>query len=203
MTQVERVLVVDNHQVFSDLLRLALDSSGEFECVASAGTVQDALATAEAVEFDIAIVDVQLPDGDGLTVAKELLALCPAPRVVLLTAFPRPDTATRAEKLGVSAMLAKDGSLPALIAALRTATPADPIIEPIAIPQHNLTPRELEVLGLLSAGKDPRTISRLLGISAHTSRDHVKSILAKLGASSQLDAVVSASRAGLVEIAQR
>lgn len=200
MATPQRVLVVDDHQVFADLLTLALNSADDFVCVKACNSVAAAQDAIAVTPFDIAIVDVQLPDGDGLTVAREALRIRPVPRVFVLTAYPKPETARQAEELGVSAMITKDGSLPNLLSALRTATPAHPVMPDLPACEIRLTPRELEVLQLLSTGSNPRTIARTLGISPHTSRDHVKNILSKFGATSQLDAVVAASRAGLISL---
>lgn len=202
-TAVSRILIIDDHRVFTDLLARALGDDDSFECLATAHSVAAALDVAARTTFDIAIVDVHLPDGDGLALAEDLLVTYPALRVVLLTAHPRPEMITRAVQMGASALLAKEGSLPDLFAALRNGTPQDPVLVELVRPQTTLTLRELDVLRLLGDGNDTRSIAKVLGISPHTSRDHVKNILSKLGCSSQLDAVVAASRAGLIEIGRR
>lgn len=202
-TTVSRIMVVDDHRVFTDLLTHALGADSSFVCVASAHSVAEALDVAARTDIDIALVDVHLPDGDGIDLAEELLSRHRHLRVILLTAHPRIDMMARAAAIGASGLLAKEGSLAALLAALREGSPEVPVLVDVQMPATSLTSRELEVLNLLGDGKDSRTIARLLGISPHTSRDHVKSILAKLECSSQLDAVVVASRAGIIEIGRR
>ncbi|MCR4512400.1 response regulator transcription factor [Aeromicrobium sp. 50.2.37] len=200
MGGIERVLVVDDHQVFADLVSVALESDPTMRCVGSAATVEDARRLAAELRPDLALVDVRLPDGDGLDLAAELLAARPELRVVVLTAYPRADLVERARAVGVAALLAKELSLTELLAALRDARPDAPVLVELQEPQHGLTRRELEVLELLGEGSDVRAIARTLGISPHTTRDHVKNVLAKLGARTQLDAVVMAARSGILRI---
>lgn len=197
---VQRVLVVDDHRVFSDLLMLALDADPGFSCVPPADSVAQGRQVVAAEDFDVAVIDVQLGDGDGFVLAEEILATRPEVRVVMLTAYPRPDLVQRAVSIGASGLLAKDGSLADLVEGLRSASPARPVLVDLPGPDHDLTVRELEVLTLLAGAADVRAIAKTLGISPHTARDHVKSVLAKLGASSQLDAVVEAARRGIVAI---
>lgn len=197
---VQRVLVVDDHRVFTDLLMLALDADPGFSCVTPADSVARGREVAAAENIDVAVIDVQLADGDGFVLAEEILATRPEVRVVMLTAYPRPDLVRRAVSIGTSGLLAKDGSLADLVEGLRSASPALPVLVDLPGPDHDLTVRELEVLSLLAGAADVRAIARTLGISPHTARDHVKSVLAKLGATSQLDAVVEAARRGIVAI---
>ena len=197
---VQRVLVVDDHRVFTDLLMLALDADPGFSCVSPADSVARGREVVAVEDIDVAVIDVQLGDGDGFVLAEEILATRPGVRVVMLTAYPRPDLVRRAVSIGASGLLAKDGSLADLVEGLRSASPARPVLVDLPGPDHDLTVRELEVLSLLAGAADVRAIARTLGISPHTARDHVKSVLAKLGATSQLDAVVEAARRGIVAI---
>lgn len=190
-----RVLLVDDHRVFTELLGFALDAAEGVRCVARARTVGAALEVATTAEFDAAILDVQLPDGDGITLGRRLRELRPNARILALTAFPTADLAAKAARAGMP-LLAKDGSFDAILRALRdsetdAATASDP-----AVP--TLTAREREVLELLAEGLDVQSIARSLSISVHTARGHVKMLLHKTGARSQLEAVVSAQRAGLL-----
>lgn len=200
MAGTESVMVVDDHQVFADLVSLALGAEPDLACVGTAGTCAEARVLARDAGPTLAVVDVRLPDGDGLDLAVELMSLVPGLRVVVLTAYPRPDLVARARTVGVSALLAKDVPLPELLDALRHASPESPVLVELDEPEHGLTPRELQVLRLLAEGLDVRAVARDLGISHHTTRDHVKNVLAKLGARSQLDAVVVAARAGILAI---
>lgn len=200
MASLERIVVVDDHLVFTDLLSIALASEPALACVGSAATAGEARQVVRELRPDVAVIDVRLPDGDGLDLAADLLRDRTALRVIMLTAHPSADLVERARAAGVCGLLAKEIALPDLLAAIRHATPENPVLWDAPEPDHGLTPRELQVLGLLGEGRDARAIANELGISVHTTRDHVKSVLAKLDARSQLDAVVVAARAGIVRI---
>lgn len=186
------MLVVDDHGVFSELLGFALDAQPGIRCVGRARTVRAAAELAASVDFDAAIVDLQLPDGDGLELARALRDRRAGLRCVGLTGFPTADAARRARAAGIP-LLAKDGSLDLILTELRDAAPSG---TPLA-----LTAREREVLELLAEGLDATAISRAMSISLHTTRGHVKALLAKTGSRSQLEAVASARRAGLLDAA--
>lgn len=198
------VLVVDDHRVFTDLLTLTLDMQPDVRCAAVAHTVAEGMAVAAATAFDVAIVDLQLPDGSGLDLVGPLLALRPQARVVVLTAHPRAVLAEQALAAGAVAFLAKDGALADILAAIRGADAGHPMVcaglPPDPAAELHLTPREHDVLRELGRGRDAARIAATLGISTYTTRDHIKSILAKLSAHSQLEAVVLAGRMGLVEL---
>lgn len=196
-----RVLVIDDHRVFTELLSLALDASPGARCVAVASSIREGLAKAAAHRLDVVVIDVRLPDGSGLDAVPALLALHPDARILLLTAHPRADLAERALKAGASGFLAKEEPLSHLLGAIAAARPDRPAISS-ALPSADaagLTPREREVLTLMAQGHDPAAIARLLWLSVHTVRDHVKSVLAKLDARSQLAAVSKAIALGLID----
>lgn len=201
-----RVLLLDDHRVFTDLLELSLGLQPDLECVAVAHTVHEGLVKAAAVEFAVAMIDLQLPDGGGLELIPRLRELRPEARVVVLTAHPRADLADRALAAGAVAFLGKDSPLARILRAVRTADTAHPVVEAQSrrpAEQIGLTPRELDVLRELGQGLDANRIAVSLGISVHTTRDHIKSVMAKLGVHTQLDAVVSAERLGLLTLGSR
>ena len=160
-------------------------------------------------------MDLHLPDRDGISATAELTARDPEMKVLILTAHASPFEMSRAGAAGASGFLAKDGSLDDVLNALRTARRGS-LILPAAVlaeftrpatppahgPESTLTPRELEVLRKLGQGLDPRAIAKELGVSLHTCRGYVKSILAKLEVHSQLEAVVVASRSGLIQLGE-
>jgi DNA-binding NarL/FixJ family response regulator len=223
--QVTRILVVDDHRTFAELLSMALDSEPDLTCVGHALSAGEAFALAARLRPDVVIMDVQLPDLDGLEATRRLVADCPALRVIVLTAHVGPEFVARAAAAGACAFLPKDGALAEMLRTVRTAHRGTLVLMPEAVLAlaadraggaagewgseaadylgPALTPRERDVLALMGAGLDPRAIARRLGISLHTSRGHVKSLLAKLGAHSQLEAVVVASRRGLIKVEDR
>lgn len=199
-----RVLVIDDHRVFTDVLRLGIDGEPGLRCVDVAHTLHEGLARAAATEFDVAVVDLELPDAVDLTIVPSLLALRPPARVLILTAFARPELARRALTEGASGFLSKETPLATLFRAIRSATVSSPVIDPplppIRLSDVKLTPREHDVLRQLGLGHEAHRIAENLGISLYTTRDHIKSVMNKLGAHSQLSAVVTAERLGLLKL---
>lgn len=205
-----RVLVVEDHRTFAELLTGALDREPDLVGIGHAADVASAVARALALRPDLMVMDYHLGEEDGLDAAEQILAQAPQIRIVMLTAYPTAEALQRAAALGVSAFLPKDGSLSGLLDALRTAGPGSLIVHPALLahltrppqpagpPAPALTHREMEVLTLMAAGHDVRTNAQALGISTSTCRSYTKSVLAKLGAHSQLEAVAIATRQGLL-----
>jgi DNA-binding NarL/FixJ family response regulator len=207
------VLVVDDHTTFSDLLAMALDHEPDFTCVGTAANVGKALVMADELRPDLVIMDVQLGDGDGISATAELTRTYPGLRVVVLTAHLDSTLMQRAADAGACCLLPKDGSLPDMLAALRSSRHGGLVVHPGLLkalitskPARNdrylppLTPREHEVLRMLADGSDARAIARSLGISVSTCRGYVKSLLLKMDAHTQLEAVVIATNRGLVSV---
>ncbi|GAA3236981.1 response regulator transcription factor [Pseudonocardia petroleophila] len=191
------VFLVDDHRVFTELLAMGLDAQPDLRCAGTAHSVAEAVEQARTLAFDVAVVDLQMPDGGGLTAIPRLRELRPAARIVVLTAHPRPELVRLARRAGAAAVLAKDAPLAEILDAVRA--PADgPAAPPEPTPAARLTPRELQVLVELGRGRDATRIAAALGISVHTTRDHIRAVLAKLGVHTQLDAVVTADRLGIV-----
>lgn len=165
-----------------------------------AHTLAEARTRLTSTPVDGALVDLCLPDGSGMELVAPLLAADPACRVVLISAHPRPDLKREALAAGAVGLLAKEVSLNAVVAALREGEIATQRWEERSVEEPTLTARELEVLALLATGLDVRGIARRMELSIYTVRDHVRAVLAKLGAHSQLEAIVNASRLGLVEL---
>ncbi|WP_207022916.1 response regulator transcription factor [Phycicoccus sp. DTK01] len=209
---VRRVLVVDDHRTFTDLLGRAIDAEPDLEWLGAAHTVDEALSRTRALVPDAVVMDVQIGEGDGLEATTALLAHLPDLRVVVLTAFATQSLLQRAMTAGASALLPKDGTLEDLLEALRDTRDSGFRVHPALLrrllelqgaaapPQETvrLTAREDEVLHLLADGLDPASIARRLGISRHTSRGYVAALLTKLDAHSQLEAVAVARRRGMI-----
>ena len=197
---------------------MAIDLQPDMRCVGIAGTIAEARGAVLTSAPDVMLTDVRLPDGDGLEAASKLLELAPALRIVVLTAYADIQVLARAALIGAHGILPKESSISTVLSAVRKAGAGEMAVEKSVLsalldrvqntrptappPLVTLTEREAEVLGLLSQGRDPQMIARHLGISVNTCRGHVKSILAKLEAHSQLEAVVKAMRLGLVPTAE-
>lgn len=209
------VLVVDDHRTFTEAIALALAREPGLQCVGTAGGVEEALALVRKHRPDVVVIDVNLGDGNGVAAIPRLLAVSPDVRVVVLSGFVTRAVLQGALSGGASAVLPKDGRLDELFHAIRTARRDRFVVPPtmvgdLAPPgQHGsaeantvLTTRETQVLEQLAQGTDTQGAAEALGISVLTCRGHVKSILVKLGAHSQLEAVVIAHRRGLVRVGE-
>ncbi len=163
---------------------------------------------------DVVLMDLQLPDMDGFAAAAQIVAMNPEARVIMLTAYVTADAVANAAASGVCGFLSKDGRLGDLLKTLRTATPGSLAVKPALVTRlfdqppaparaalaRPLSKRELSVLLGMADGNHVTGIAHELRISSHTCRGHVKSLLSKLGAHSQLEAVIIAVRIGLVQI---
>jgi DNA-binding NarL/FixJ family response regulator len=212
-----RVVVVDDHVTFTELLSLALRHEDGLECVGTAKSVAMGLAMVDHLLPDVVVMDVELGDGDGIEATAELTCRHPDLRVVVLTARVDRSLVQRAADAGACCLLPKDGSLIETLHALRTAQSGGLIVPPALLMRlmsrptetqdrprpeplpFTLTDRERETLAALSEGLDVRRMSARLGISPHTCRGHVRRLLAKLGAHSQLEAVALAQKHGLLD----
>jgi DNA-binding NarL/FixJ family response regulator len=213
-----RILVVDDHRAVAESIAMAIDLQPDMRCVGIAATIAEARAVFLTSHPDVLLTDVRLPDGDGVDASRSLLELDPDLRIVVLTAYTDVELVARVASIGGCGILPKESSISSVLGALRRAGEGAMSVDggvlsvlledaqgarpAVSAPTVSLTERETEVLGCLSQGLDPQTIARRLGISVHTCRGHVKSILGKLEAHSQLEAVVKAMRWGLVPDAE-
>ncbi|GAA1896615.1 response regulator transcription factor [Lapillicoccus jejuensis] len=205
-----RVLVVDDHLVFAQLLGGALGAEPDLECVGTASSVAEALRLVREVRPDLVVMDVRLDDGDGVDATAALTAEHPDLRVVVLSAYVDAALLARAERSGACALLPKNGRLDETLEVLRLAERGGFLVPPRFLrsltatrppADPGLSPRELEVLRMLSAGVAVPTLARELEVTVGEARSLVACVLAKLGAGSPLEAVVAAARRGLVHAA--
>ncbi len=204
-TRTVEVLLVDDHDVFVESLAFVLGADDRFGGTTVARSVAQARATLAdpGLVLDVAVVDVALPDGDGTDLVAPLLEARPGVRVLVLTAHPRPEVVARALRAGAAGVLPKGTGLQVLLEAISGESAGLPWATAEPAVASPLTPREVEVIRYLARGHDARGVARELGLSAYTVRDHIKSVLLKLGVDSQLDAVLAAHRAGLVDLDPR
>jgi len=209
MSRIE-VLLVDDHTVVLQTLARALAAAPDIEVVGTARTAADACSMAETLQPDVALVDVTLPDGNGIAVARSIQHASGSTRVLMLTGNTDVSLLAKAMAAGARGYLIKDASLEEVLDAIRRAHEGHVVVPervagqlsveaPATGPGLDLTPRELDVLALMSEGADPRAIGKTLGISWHTARSYIKNVLVKVGAHSQLEAVATARRLGILK----
>lgn len=186
-----RILIVDDHPVVRAGLKALLAEDPDFQVVGVAGTVREAEALFASLRPDLTLMDIQLPDGDGLAL---LRALKPqGGRLVILTNYGGPFERAGALLAGADAFLQKDLDPRVLLATLKRLMNEGrlPAAEPA--PAASLSERELQVLRLLGTGASNQEIGERLGISRSTAKAHVEHILLKLNAKTRAQAVQLAS----------
>jgi DNA-binding NarL/FixJ family response regulator len=212
-----RVLVVDDHATLAGALAIAIDGGAGMQCVGTAVSIEGALAAMTALEPDVVLLDVLLPDGNGIDAIPQLMAARPGTRILVLTGHTDVDSLARAAAGGASGFLPKESSIDAVIRAIRAASQGQILLDGTTlasilgrlaqssrqamdtaaqVPQ--LSRRQYDVLALMSQGLDPRAISVELGVSLNTSRGYLKALMRKLGAHSQLEVIVISTRMGLL-----
>ncbi len=208
-----RVLVVDDHRTFAELLSGALGSAG-MQPVGSATSGAQALALVQALEPVIVVMDIEMPRQDGLATTRRIREVAPGTLVAVVTAHRDPDWVARAAQAGASAFIPKDGALGEMIDVLCRVRSGQMIVAPatfaagptgrrpdeLGAPPPALTRREQEVLDCLGSGMQVKAIARVLGITLETCRGYVKSLHAKLGVRSQLEAVIKGQQLGLLAV---
>lgn len=211
------VLVVDDQRAFAQSLEVILEAQDEIGKVGSVGSAEEAIDYVAGERPDVVVMDVELPGASGIDATAQLVSDHPDMTVVILTGIPDVTVFFRAASAGAHAFLLKDSSLDEILDAVLHTSPHGHIdVDSATVREiaeaafggsgdlaEQLTRREFEVLGLLSEGRQPKEIARSLGISVHTCRDHVKSLLVKLDAHSALEAVVVAIRRGLISLPPR
>jgi DNA-binding NarL/FixJ family response regulator len=206
-----KVLLVDDHTVVRNGIRLMLDTVDDIEVAGEAGTAHEALLAAQAQHFDVVLVDINLPDMSGLELIKRLRAQGARTAVVVLSAYPEEMYALRAFQKGAAAYLNKRSSADAIIAAVRKAAAGGKYLSPEVMERFagmiggetirghdELSDRELEVLKHLAAGESLVRIGELLHLSPSTVTTYRARLLEKMGMKSNAELTRYALEHGLL-----
>ena len=206
------VLLVDDHELIRQGLRRAFERTDDFSVVAEAASVAEAVAAATTHKPDVVVVDVRLPDGNGLDVARLLRDQNRDIGIVVLTMYAGDEQLFGALEAGASAFVAKDAPAGDVVNAARHAVVsprsfsaadlADAMRRRLTPSGPQLTSREREVLQLLSDGLGVAAIAHQLYISESTTKTHISKLYEKLGAANRAQALMSAMRLGLIEAPQ-
>jgi DNA-binding NarL/FixJ family response regulator len=211
-----RVLIVDDDDLMRAGLRGVLASDPAIEVVGEAGDGSDAAYRTRLLRPDVVLMDVRMPDLDGISATRDVLAGFPEVKVVILTTFEQDDYIFGALNSGASGFLLKRTRPEELIAAIHTIAAGDSLLSPSVTSRviermagqpapgaardsrfAELTPRETEVLGLVARGLSNAEIAATLVIEESTVKTHLKRILAKLGVRDRVQAVIFAYESGL------
>jgi DNA-binding NarL/FixJ family response regulator len=204
-----RVLVVDDHEVQRVGTRQVLETAEDIVVVAEAGGGNDAVALVGEVNPDIALLDIRLPDRNGLDVARELAVHHRGTRVVILSAYDDDSSVRGALEAGVVGYLLKTMPREQLITAVRAAGQGDTVVDPAVLERWefvshsqnvaasvHLTPRERQIVALVGEGKSNRAIGAHLGVSVRTVEGHLNHVFSKMGMEGRTELVRFAVTSG-------
>ncbi|MFN8510940.1 MAG: response regulator transcription factor [Deinococcaceae bacterium] len=192
-----KVLIADDHPLFRMGLRYALTAKG-FEVVAEATDGLEALSACEAASPDVVLLDIKMPNMDGIEACRQLTHKHPGLIIVLLTTFGEPAIIEAARKAGAKGFLSKETD-PTILAESLERIMREPMRDwlPISVAVPQFTARERDVLGLLLEGYTNKRIAQTLGLSPDTVKDYVSRVLTKLDVSDRLGALKKARELGL------
>lgn len=204
-----RVFLVDDHEIVRRGLRDLFDSSDGIDVVGEAGTIHEALVRIPLVEPEVAVVDLQLPDGSGIDLCRALRKTMPRLRTVVLTAHGDIESQVDAALVGALGFTLKQVRGNAIVDAVRAASQGistiDPEVRALALDRlrlddehhellHSLTPPERSILELIAEGRSNREIAHELHYAEKTIKNRVTTLFSKLGVERRAEAAVYAAR---------
>jgi DNA-binding NarL/FixJ family response regulator len=206
------VVIVDDHALVADSIAAALRATTDIVVVDIAGSCRSGLASVARHRPHVLLLDQMLPDGTGTSIMPAMHEASSQTRVLLVTAVDSDDVLTRAIEAGACGVISKGEHASRLVKAVRAAANDEPVITPEALHRlmphfgrhsfkigDDLTSREREVLTMLATGKSTAALARELFVAEATARNHVQSVMTKLGAHSRLEAVAIATRESILE----
>ncbi len=212
-----RVAIVDDSEMIRTGFELIVGNEDDMDVVATASTGVEAIEVCRTRRVDVVLMDIRMPELDGLAATEAVLGLPDPPKVLILTTFGLDEYVTRAVRAGASGFLLKDGSADDLVAAIRSVARGDGALSPavtrivlqqmkdIALPPPapevpgiaDLTDRERDVLEQLTKGRSNAEIGEQLFLSEATVKTHLGRVLTKLGVRDRVQAVIAALEAGI------
>ncbi|MGP4050616.1 response regulator [Streptomyces sp. 2A115] len=208
-----RVFLLDDHEVVRRGVRDLLDDEPDITVVGEAGTAEQALVRVPALRPQVAVLDVRLPDGDGVTVCRELRSRMPELACLMLTSFDDEEALLDSIMAGASGYVLKQIQGTDLVSAVRTVARGQSLLDPSATAKlmarlrqgqepepepdalPGLTEREREILALIGEGLTNRQIGQRLYLAEKTVKNHISRLLAKLGVERRIQAAVIATQA--------
>lgn len=207
ITQTVRVLCVDDHPLVRKGIASILNNEPDMKLVAEAGNGRDAVAMFKAHQPDVTLMDLRMPEMDGIEAARQIRAESPDAKIIALTSFDGDQEIYRALEAGVRGYLLKEMVHTEVVRAIRLVHAGKRLMPPEVaerltdyFPKAALTPREVEVLSLVAAGLANKEIASKLGTADGTVKIHVQNILSKLNASDRTHAVTIAIQRGIIQL---
>ncbi len=200
-----RILIAEDHNVVRDGLVAILSQEEDMDVVAETGNGRQAVDLWNAQRPDVTLMDLQLPGLNGVSAIQEIRATDSNARIVILTTFDGDEDIYRGMRAGAKAYLLKDVGREELFQCIRDVHAGKTLLSVVIaaklaerLPAEELTPREMDVLGLLAQGKPNKLIGAALLVSEVTVKSHVQAIFRKLNVLSRTEAIAVATRKGLL-----
>ena len=207
--RVVRVFLLDDHEIVRRGVRDLLEAAGDLEVVGEAGTAAEALQRVPAVRPDVAVLDVRLPDGNGIEVCRELRAANPDLRCMMLTSYDDDEALLDAIVAGASGYVLKEVRAADIVTSVRRIAAGESLLDPHATARiierlrnpppedqrlASLSPQEQRILALLADGMTNRQIAHEMFLAEKTVKNYVSNLLTKLGMARRTEAAVYAAR---------
>jgi DNA-binding NarL/FixJ family response regulator len=204
-----RVFLLDDHEIVRRGVRELLESSDGIEVVGEASTAEQALDRIPLTSPDVAVLDVQLPDGSGVEVCRELVSADPDMACLMLTSFTDDEALLDAVIAGARGYILKDVRGTDIVESVRRVARGDSLLDPALVARardrlrrgaeederlKGLTPQEHRILGLLAEGRTNRQIAEEMFLAEKTVKNYVSNLLSKMGMSRRTEAAVYAAR---------
>jgi len=213
-TGVLRLLVAEDHALVREGTRNILNAEPDMEVVGEAADGAEAVSLATSLRPDVAILDIEMPNMDGIQAAREIRAALPGTAVLMLTAYDDDAYVVGVLEAGAAGYVLKNAPSSALLGAVRALAAGESVLSPAIqrrvvgilarrkkeASQEQLSERELEVLRRAAQGLANKEIAAVMGLSPRTVQSHLRHIMNKLGVASRVEAVVLAIRSGWIRL---
>jgi len=193
--RVIRILLVDDHEVVRVGLKKVLEADPHMSVTGEAATAGEAVARAQADRPDVVLMDIRLPDGDGIQACREILAACPGVRVIFLTSFTDDDTVLSGVLAGAHGFCVKRMDVESLVQSIKRVAAGESVMDPVATQrmlewvrgggaspagQQTLSPQERRIVELVADGKTNKEIAQELNLSPNTVKNYLSNAFQKL-----------------------
>ncbi|HEX7984733.1 MAG TPA: response regulator transcription factor [Duganella sp.] len=202
------IVIADVHPLIRAGMASLIESADNFHLLGQASSGSQAVEMCERLQPDLLLIDLDMPDCDGIEAIGRISARRPGAKIIILSGQEREEDADRGMRAGASAYMLKSAPLDDLMACIHTVLSGKKYMMPelalklaSRIHGNQLTPRERDILGHLATGMSNKVIARAAGIGVGTVKFHVKSIMSKLNVCTRTEAAMVAARRGLVHLA--